>query len=75
MDVCIHGMCKIKRGSNEKMEKIRVLAISPIWAPLSSSPKFRKEKRTFAYINTRSPRLTNLSLFQAWGRKRESLHK
>ena len=44
MDVCIHGMCKTKRESNEKMEKIRVLAISPIWAPLSSSPKFRKEK-------------------------------
>jgi len=44
MDVCIHGMCKRKKESNKKMEKIRVLAISPIWAPLSSSPKFRKEK-------------------------------
>ena len=44
MDVCIHGMCKRKREANEKMEKIIVLAISPIWAPLSSSPKFRKEK-------------------------------
>ena len=30
---------KRERKRNEKMENIRVLAISPEWAPLSSSPK------------------------------------
>jgi len=85
LDVCIHGICKwIKKNeTNEKMEKIRVLAISPtgrLWARLPN----RKKKeywhnptgclwarktfiKTFAYINTRSPRLSDLSLFQAWG--------
>jgi hypothetical protein len=30
---------KIEGKEKEKMENIRVLAISPEWAPLSSSPK------------------------------------
>jgi len=53
------------------MENIRVLAISPtgrLWARL---PNKKKKRGTLAYTNTRSPRLSDLSLFQAWGDQKE----
>ena len=61
--------------TNEKDGENKSTGYKSIRAPLSSSPKKNiiKERReiTFTHINTCSPRLSDLSLFQAWGNFKE----